>query len=192
LPVTLVYNSAFLPHYAQPQITSSNPTRTEIQSGIRRFYSLIGEHANQKGVCTMLSRLFLIITLTLLASTDQGKGIELSITEPMGVARAGWPVTSGVPLAPGCTPSRLAWRGPTRFEGMRLQVRRTRTSWQTSIGLLKNRYWPSAVQNAFAARGSSATVRQQTRTSTLATTVGWTKCSTGSWRTRKVPGKTAC
>ena len=49
----------------------------------------------------MLSRLFLIIALTLLASTAQGKGIELSITEPMGVARAGWPVTSGVPLAPG-------------------------------------------------------------------------------------------
>ena len=49
----------------------------------------------------MIWRSILVSLLALHASTMQGKSVELTVAEPTGVPRAGWPVTSGIPLAQG-------------------------------------------------------------------------------------------
>ena len=41
------------------------------------------------------------IPLILLGSSTRANDIAITVTEPSGVARAAWPVTSGIPLGPG-------------------------------------------------------------------------------------------
>lgn len=43
----------------------------------------------------------LMIGLFLLGSSAAGNSVNLTIQEPAGVARTGWPVTSGIPIARG-------------------------------------------------------------------------------------------
>ena len=46
-------------------------------------------------------RLLLLWLLTALTSWGQAQEVALTVTEPSGVERTGWPVTSGIPLAQG-------------------------------------------------------------------------------------------
>jgi len=49
----------------------------------------------------MRNHLSIIFVLGYLAASAVGGEVELTVTEPVGVVRQGWPVTSGIPLAEG-------------------------------------------------------------------------------------------